>query len=53
VAEALVRAAKRGVTTWVVVDGVGTGPLPPDWQALFETAGVQWSDLRALGRWAC
>ena len=50
VAEALVRAAKRGVITWVVVDGVGTGPLPADWQDRFSAAGVQWRIYSPLGR---
>ena len=49
VAEALVRAATRGVTTWVVVDGVGTDALPPLWRKRFETAGVQWSVYAPLG----
>jgi cardiolipin synthase A/B len=42
VAEALIRAATRGVTVQVMVDAVGTGPLPPEWQAKFADAGVQW-----------
>lgn len=42
VAEALVRAAKRGVTVQVLVDGIGTHPLPPVWQEKMRSAGVQW-----------
>lgn len=42
VAEALERAARRGVRTHVVVDGVGTGRLPRDWARRFKEAGVQW-----------
>jgi cardiolipin synthase len=42
VAEALVRAARRGVATRVVVDGVGTGNLPALWQRRFNAAGVRW-----------
>ncbi len=42
VAEALVRAAQRGVSTRVVVDGVGTGGLPLLWQQRFSAAGVRW-----------
>lgn len=40
VAQALLRAARRGVTTRLVVDGVGTGMLPPAWQRQFDAAGV-------------
>lgn len=49
VAEALIRAARRGVTTWVVVDGVGTGALPEGWQQRFDAAGVQWRVYSPLG----
>lgn len=42
VAEALERAARRGVRTHVVVDGLGTGRLPQDWAHRFQEAGVQW-----------
>lgn len=49
VAEALERAARRGVTVWLVVDGVGTGALPPSWQRRFEAAGVQWRVYSPLG----
>ncbi|MBP7567758.1 MAG: cardiolipin synthase ClsB [Burkholderiaceae bacterium] len=42
VALALVRAARRGVTVRLVVDGVGTGDLPPQWQSQFDAAGVAW-----------
>jgi len=52
VAEALERAALRGLRVWVVVDGVGTPALPAPWRARFERAGVDWrvySPLGALG----
>lgn len=49
VAEALVRAARRGLTVWLVVDGVGTGPLPATWQRRFDEAGVQWRIYSPLG----
>lgn len=52
VAEALERAAWRGVRVWLVVDGVGTGRLPPEWEKRFALAGVQcrvYSPLGALG----
>jgi cardiolipin synthase len=35
VAEALVRAAGRGVTVQVLVDGIGTSPLPAQWREKF------------------
>lgn len=52
VAEALIRAAQRGVRTHLVVDGVGTGPLPKTWQQRLKAAGVQvrvYSPLGPLG----
>jgi len=52
VAEALIRAAQRGVRTHLVVDGVGTGPLPKTWQQRMKAAGVQvrvYSPLGPLG----
>ena len=42
VADALIRAARRGVTVQVLVDGIGTHPLPADWQEKIRSAGVQW-----------
>ncbi|KQP18224.1 cardiolipin synthase ClsB [Pseudorhodoferax sp. Leaf267] len=42
VAEALVRAAERGVRTCVAVDGLGTGRAPPSWAKRFAEAGVTW-----------
>ena len=50
VAEALERAARRGVRTHVVVDGVGTGRLPHDWAQRFAQAGVQWRIYALPGR---
>lgn len=50
VAEALERAALRGVRVWLVVDGVGTGPLPRQWQRRFEAAGVECRIYSPLGR---
>ncbi|MFY3382852.1 cardiolipin synthase ClsB [Paracidovorax sp. MALMAid1276] len=52
VAEALMRAAGRGVRTQLVVDGVGTGALPGAWAARLKAAGVHYrvySPLGALG----
>jgi cardiolipin synthase len=54
VAHALVRAGTRGVRVCVVVDGVGTGALPPTWAQRFEQAGVQcrvYSPLAGFGFW--
>ena len=42
VANALVRAAKRGVTVQVLVDGIGSHPLPVEWKAKMRDAGVDW-----------
>jgi cardiolipin synthase len=54
VADALARAAQRGVRVCVVVDGVGTGALPPEWAQRFEQSGVQcrvYSPLAGVGFW--
>jgi cardiolipin synthase len=54
VAQALVRAAERGVRVCVVVDGVGTGALPSVWAQRFAQAGVQcrvYAPLAGLGFW--
>lgn len=50
VAEAMARAAHRGVVVRLVVDGVGTGPLPPAWQQHFDAEGVQYRVFAPLGR---
>jgi cardiolipin synthase len=50
VAEALVRTARRGVCVMLVVDGFGTGPLPPEWCQRFDEAGVLWRIYRLPGR---
>lgn len=49
VAQALVRAAERGVSVYLVVDGIGTPPLPPEWAQRFDAAGVQWHRFLPLG----
>lgn len=49
VAHALLRAAQRGVRVRVVVDGVGTEPLSPEWQAQWGAAGVQYRVYAPLG----
>jgi cardiolipin synthase A/B len=50
VAQALIRAAERGVKVQVLVDGAGTEPLSMEWQQRFEAAGVQWRVYNPLGR---
>ena len=49
VAEALERAALRGVRVWLVVDGVGTPRLPEHWRTRFAQAGVDWRVYAPLG----
>ncbi len=50
VAEALERAARRGVLVRLVVDGVGTPKIPDEWQRRFSEAGVRWRVYQPLGR---
>lgn len=50
VAEALERAAHRGVQVRLVLDGVGTPRVPPAWQQRFNDAGVQWDIYAPMGR---
>ncbi|TSE36204.1 cardiolipin synthase ClsB [Tepidimonas charontis] len=50
VAEALERAARRGVEVRLVVDAVGTPEVPAEWQVRFAAAGVQWRHYAPLGR---
>ncbi|EJE51947.1 phosphatidylserine/phosphatidylglycerophosphate/cardiolipin synthase [Acidovorax sp. CF316] len=49
VAEALERAARRGVRTQLVVDGVGTGAFPLAWTQRFSAAGVLFRVYSPLG----
>ena len=42
VAEALARAAQRGLTVQVLVDGIGTEPLQAAWAQKLTAAGVHW-----------
>lgn len=51
VAEALLRAGSRGVTVCVVVDGVGTGEIPPAWQQRWREAGVRWRVFNPARGW--
>lgn len=50
VAEALERAALRGVRVYLTMDGVGTPGLPGDWAQRFNRSGVQWHIFLPLGR---
>ena len=52
VAQALVRAAERGVTVRVLVDGAGTGALPAHWVDRFNQAGVQHRVFAPLNFWS-
>lgn len=51
IAEALVRAADRGVQVYLAMDGVGTPRLPPPWARRFDDSGVAWHVFQPLGRW--
>lgn len=50
VAEALERAAQRGVAVFVVMDGIGTTLVPPSWEQRWRQSGVQWRLFSPLGR---
>lgn len=50
VAQALERAALRGVSVRLVVDGVGTPNVPDEWQQRFKRSGVRWHVYAPLGR---
>ena len=51
VAEALERAAARGARVRVVVDGIGTGDVPAEWQERWKAAGVQWRVYNPARGW--
>lgn len=51
IAEALERAALRGVQVYLVMDGVGTAPIPDEWAHRFSLAHVRWHRFAPLGRW--
>lgn len=50
VAYALERAARRGVSVQVLVDGFGCPSVPQDWAVRLELAGVQWLTFSPPGR---
>ncbi len=51
VAQALTDAAARGVCVCVVVDGVGTGEVPAEWQQHWRAAGVHWRVFNPAQGW--
>jgi len=51
VAEALERAAARGVVVRVVVDGIGTGEIPAEWRQRWQAAGVRWRVFNPARGW--
>ncbi len=51
VAQALEEAGARGVAVCVVVDGVGTGDVPAEWQERWRAAGVQWAVFNPAQGW--
>jgi len=51
VAQAMERAAARGVNVCVVIDGVGTDEIPLDWQRRWAAAGVRWRFFNPARGW--
>ena len=51
VAEALEAAARRGVAVHVVVDGVGTGDVPAEWQQRWKSSGLHWRVFNPARGW--
>lgn len=49
VANALMRAARRGVAVYLVMDGIGTSDVPLHWQQQLNAAGVRWYVYSAVG----
>jgi cardiolipin synthase len=50
-AESLERAAARGVTVRIVVDGVGTDEIPEEWVQRWAAAGVRWRVFNPAQGW--
>ena len=50
VAQALVNAARRGVSVYLVMDGAGTPQLPAPWPRQMDAAGVHWVIFSPLGK---
>ncbi len=51
VAVAIEAAAQRGVRVQIVVDGVGTGDVPVEWQRRWKAAGVRWRVFNPARGW--
>lgn len=49
IAHALCRAGERGVRVYLLMDGVGSPDVPPEWRQRFAHAGVQWHRFSPLG----
>ena len=49
VAQALMRAARRGVSVQVLVDGIGSDALTPQWHEKIVEAGIEWCVYSPLG----
>lgn len=49
--DALEAAARRGVKVRVVVDGVGTGEVPAEWQQRWTAVGLQWRVFNPAQGW--
>jgi len=49
VLQGLEHAAQRGVAVYLLMDGVGTPPLAPDWRQRLRAAGVHWTRYAPLG----
>jgi cardiolipin synthase A/B len=49
VAAALVRAARRGLAVYLMMDGAGTPAMEADWARQFDEAGVHWHIFSPLG----
>jgi cardiolipin synthase len=50
VAQALERAALRGIKVALVMDGVGTPHVPQAWATRLTAAGVRWHRFAPMGR---
>ncbi len=51
IAEALERAARRGVQVYLLMDAIGTGTVPVGWAQRFTQAGLHWRLFSPLGPW--
>ena len=51
VAWSLIRAAQRGVQVRLLIDGAGTGALPPPWAERFASAGIDCRVYSPLNFW--